>query len=316
MELAEESGKDIIPAHGIGKSRCVEEPGVKRRHGCKDAHADEGYRTRHAEEVRAENNMGNRCAAGQLLRREAHEHGDNEKRIGCGEQADRPEHALPDEPVVRGLLGQRGDPLVADKEKNADSGRLNNVCQGEFGALCGEADVDIMRGECIERNANHESNHAVGHDVLDKAGDVNPPEVDQSHKEDKENYPEQLVVKRIEYLKGAGQDAGQQVAFGSHHGDSQNDIKHADDDGNFFVKSILNIEFDSRRRRVEGSQFRETHGGQQAQKTRNYNGNPGELADKNSGYLESRQIARSGNGHPRGCGNDGAEFDDFFKLSH
>ena len=94
--------------------------------------------------------------------------------------ADSPEHALPDEPVVCCLLGQRGYPLVPDKKKNADSCRLNNVSQREFGALGGKADVYIMRGKCINGNTDHESNHTVGHDVLDNAGYIDPSEIYQA----------------------------------------------------------------------------------------------------------------------------------------
>ncbi len=93
--------------------------------------------------------MGNRRAAGQLLRRKAHVHGNHEKGIRNGEESDSPEHALSDKPVVCRLLRQRGHPLVPDKKKNTDSCRLNNVLQRKFGTMHGDAHVYIMRGECI-----------------------------------------------------------------------------------------------------------------------------------------------------------------------
>ena len=77
-----------------------------------------------------------------------------------------------------GQDGRFATKVVPDKKKNTDSRRLNNVLQREFGTMHGDAHVYIMRGEYIKGNADHESNHGVCHDILEKSGYNDPSDID------------------------------------------------------------------------------------------------------------------------------------------
>jgi len=107
---------------------------------------------------------------------------------------------------------------------------------------------------------------------------------------------------------GADHDARKDITFRADHGNAEHDIKHADNNGDAFIKRVLDKKFNARGRRVQACELGEAHGRKQTEQSRNQDGYPGEFAFDNDGHLQAGNVARCGKSHSDGCRYDCPEF--------